>query len=346
MAGGGVLTRGGVAGGVLSGLAGRRVLGLIARRVLAAVPLLLGVIVINFCLIQAAPGSLMDVMTADSQITDPAMIARLRVVYGLDEPAWMQLLRYVGAVLQGDFGYSYRQNQPVLTAILERLPATLLLMASGLMLAAVVGVTAGILAALAVGTVWDSVITGVALLCFAAPSFWLGLMLIILFAVQLEWLPVGGLYTIGAPATGVRGVLDVAQHLVLPGLSLGLFYAAVYTRVMRASMLDVARMDFVRTARAKGLGRVRVVLGHMARNALLPVVTILGLQMGTLLAGSITIETVFGWPGIGLLLLDSVMARNYPVVLGVLVLSASVVLVANILVDLVYLRLDPRIDFR
>jgi peptide/nickel transport system permease protein len=141
-------------------------------------------------------------------------------------------------------------------------------------------------------------------------------------------------------------VLDVARHLILPALSLGLFYAAIYTRVMRASMLEVSRMDFVRTARAKGLSRGRIVLAHIARNALLPVVTILGLQMGTVLAGSITIETVFGWPGIGLLLLDSVMARNYPVVLGVMVLSAVVVILANIVVDLLYMRLDPRIAVR
>jgi peptide/nickel transport system permease protein len=322
------------------------VLRLVLRRLAAAVPLLLGVIIINFCLIQAAPGSLMDVMTSESQITDPAMLAHLREIYGVNDPAWMQLLKYIWSVLHLDFGFSYRQNQTVISAISERLPATLLLMASGLSIAAIVGVCAGIFAALCVGTIWDSLITGIALLCFAAPSFWLGLMLIILFAVQLEWLPVGGMQTIGGP-DGIFGMtIDIARHLVLPALSLGLFYAAIYTRVMRASMLEVARMDFVRTARAKGLGRVRIVLAHMARNALLPVVTILGLQMGTMLAGSITIETVFGWPGIGLLLLDSVMARNYPVVLGVLVMSACVVIVANILVDLAYMRLDPRIALR
>ena len=319
---------------------------LVARRLLAAVPLLLGVIVINFCLIQLAPGSFLDVMTSDSQITDPAMIAHMRQVYGLDQPAWMQLLHYIWSIAHLDFGYSYRQNQPVIDAIRERLPATLLLMGSGLAIAATVGIGAGILAALGVGTAWDTLITAAALLCFAAPSFWLGLMLIILFAVKLEWLPVGDMRTIGGAEAGLAMVADVARHLVLPALSLGLFYAAVYTRVMRASMLEVARMDFVRTARAKGLGRARIVLAHVARNALLPVVTIFGLQLGTVLAGSITIETVFGWPGIGLLLLDSVMARNYPVVLGVLVLSATVVIVANIVVDLVYMRLDPRIVLR
>ena len=328
------------------GVTPRALLRLVLRRLLAAVPLLLGVIVINFCLIQAAPGSFMDVMTSDSQITDPAMIAHMRQVYGLDDPAWLQLLHYIWSILHLDFGFSYRQNQTVLSAIGERLPATLLLMLSGLSIAAVVGVGAGILAALAVGTVWDTIITGLALLCFAAPSFWLGLMLIILFAVRLEWLPVGDMHTIGGPEAGFPMALDVVRHLILPALSLGLFYAAIYTRVMRASMLEVTRMDFVRTARAKGLGRARIVLAHIARNALLPVVTILGLQMGTVLAGSITIETVFGWPGIGLLLLDSVMARNYPVVLGVMVLSATLVILANIAIDLLYMRLDPRIALR
>jgi len=177
---------------------------------------------------------------------------------------------------------------------------------------------------------------------FAAPSFWLGIMLIVLFSVKLGWLPVGGMATIG----GDGGMFDILRHLLLPTLSLGLFYAAIYTRVMRASMLEVAQLDFVRTARAKGLSRNQVTISHVLRNALLPVVTILGVQMGTVLAGSVVIESVFSWPGIGALLFDSVSSRNYPVVLGIMVLSSLVVIAANIAVDLVYMWLDPRIEIR
>jgi len=167
-------------------------------------------------------------------------------------------------------------------------------------------------------------------------------MLIILFAVKLGWLPVGGMHTAGAPSGLFNDVMDIARHLVLPAFSLGLFYAAVYARLMRSSMLEVALLDFVRAARAKGLGRMRVILMHIARNALLPVVTLLGLQLGTVLGGSVVVESVFSWPGIGTLLFDSVSSRNYPVVLGILVFSAGVVIVVNMLVDLAYLRLDPR----
>lgn len=315
---------------------------ILRRRLLQAIPLMLGVIVVNFLLIQASPGTLLDVITSDQQITDAATLQRLRVTFGVDQPAWVQLLRYIGAILQLDFGFSYRQNMPVLDAILQRLPATLLLMTSALSVALLVGVTAGMVAASKVRTLWDTAVSVIAVICFAAPSFWLGIMLIILFSVKLGWLPVGGMRTIGADRSGLAGVRDLAAHLVLPAVSLGMLYAAIYARMMRSTMLEVAHLDFVRTARAKGLGRMRVIFAHIFRNALLPVVTLLGLQIGTVLGGSVVVESVFSWPGIGTLLFDSVTSRNYPVVLGVMVFSAGVVIVANILVDLAYLRLDPR----
>jgi peptide/nickel transport system permease protein len=244
-----------------------------------------------------------------------------------------------------DFGFSYRQNMPVIQAIWLHLPATLLLMVSSITLALAVGVAAGVVASMKVRTFWDSLVSVAAMFFFAAPSFWLGIMLIVLFAVKLGWLPVGGMMTIGG-AGGVGGILDILHHLILPTLALGLFYAAIYTRVMRSSMLEVAQLDFVRTARAKGLSRNKVTIAHVLRNALLPVVTILGVQMGTVLAGSVVIESVFSWPGIGSLLFDSVSSRNYPVVLGIMVLGSLVVIAANIAVDLVYMWLDPRIEIR
>jgi peptide/nickel transport system permease protein len=318
---------------------------LLRRRLVQAVPLILGVVVINFCLIQMAPGSFLELMTAENQVSDPNTIALLRKTYGLEDPVWLQLLKYIWALMRFDFGFSYRQNMPVIQAIWIHLPATLLLMVSSITLALAVGVSAGVVASMKVRTFWDSLVSVAAMFFFAAPSFWLGIMLIVLFAVKLGWLPVGGMMTIGG-AGGVGGILDILHHLILPTLALGLFYAAIYARVMRSSMLEVAQLDFVRTARAKGLSRNKVTIAHVLRNALLPVVTILGVQMGTVLAGSVVIESVFSWPGIGSLLFDSVSSRNYPVVLGIMVLGSLVVIAANIAVDLVYMWLDPRIEIR
>jgi len=281
-------------------------------------------------------------MTAENQVSDPTTVELLRKTYGLEDPLWLQFLKYVWALAHLDFGFSYRQNMPVIDAVLIHLPATLLLMLSSIALAFVVGVAAGVVASVKVRTVWDSLVSIAAMFFFAAPSFWLGIMLIVLFALKLGWLPVSGMATIG----GGGGVLDVLRHLILPTLALGLFYAAIYARVMRSAMLEVAQLDFVRAARAKGLSRTKVTLSHVLRNALLPVVTILGVQMGTVLAGSVVIESVFSWPGIGSLLFDSVSSRNYPVVLGIMVLGSLVVIVANIVVDLVYMWLDPRIEIR
>lgn len=318
-------------------------LNLIARRVLQAAPLMLCVIVLNFLLIQMVPGTLLDVMTAEQQVTDPALIERLRTTYGLDQPPAVQLFRYIGAVLRLDLGYSYRHNLPVLDVLLAHLPATLLLMAASILVALIVGMAAGIVSAMKVNTWWDTALSVFAVLCFAAPSFWLGLMLIIVFAVQLGWFPIGGMLTIGLDQGTFGKALDILRHLALPALTLGLFHSAVYARVMRASMLEVSRLDYVRTAHAKGLTERAVVLRHILRNALLPVVTILGLQLGTMLGGSIVVEAVFSWPGIGAVLFDSVMSRNYPVVLGLLVLSSVVVILANMIVDIVYAWLDPRL---
>jgi peptide/nickel transport system permease protein len=319
---------------------------LILRRLLQGIPLLFGVIIINFALMKMVPGSLLDVMTAEQQVTDPAMIERLRHLYGLDQPVLTQLLHYLWSVCRLDLGFSFRQNMPVLDVILAHLPATLILMLASIALAVLVGVGAGVLAAMRVNSLWDTLISTLAVICFAAPSFWLGIMLVILFSVKLGWFPVGGMESIGVTLSPWGQALDILHHLALPAITLGLFYAATYARVMRASMLEVGQMDYVRTAQAKGLSRTRVVLRHQLRNALLPVVTLLGLQLGTVLGGSIVIEAVFSWPGIGQVLFDSVMSRNFPLILGILVLSSLLVIVINIVVDVAYSRLDPRVRSR
>ncbi len=319
---------------------------IVVRRLVQIVPLIFAVIVLNFVLIHLAPGSLFDVMTAEQQVTDPAMLDQLRHTYGVDQPTWIQLVKYIWSVMQLDLGFSYRQNAPVLDVIMQQLPATVILMLAATAIALLVGITAGVLAAVKVNTIWDNLISLGAVFFFAAPSFWLGIMMTILFAVKLGWIPVGGMRTIGSDHGVIGDALNVMHHLVLPATALGLFYAATYARVMRASMLEVFRLDFVRTARAKGLSPGRVLVAHVMRNALLPIITLLGLQLGTMLGGSVVIEAVFSWPGIGSLLFDSVMSRNFPMVLGVLVLGSLLVAVCNATVDLLYLRLDPRIRAR
>jgi len=213
---------------------------LLRRRLLQAVPLMLGVVVINFVLIHLAPGSFLELMTAENQVSDPATVELLRKTYGLEDPVWLQLLKYIWALLHFDFGFSYRQNMPVIQAIAINLPATILLMVSSITLAFAIGVSAGVVASVKVRTVWDTLVSVAAMFFFAAPSFWLGIMMIVLFAVKLGWMPVGGLQTIGGASSGIGWVLDILHHLVLPTLALGLFYAAIYARVMRSSMLEVA----------------------------------------------------------------------------------------------------------
>jgi peptide/nickel transport system permease protein len=315
----------------------------VLRRLALALPLMFGVIVLSFVLIKAAPGDFLDVMTSDMQMADPAMIAELRTTYGLDQPGYVQLARYVWAVLHFDLGFSYRQGIPVIQAIVERLPATLLLVISGIGLAVLLGTAGGVYAATRVHRPADRIVSMLGLFLYAAPSFWLGLMFITLFSVKLGWLPVGDMQSYTLTGGAWSRTLDILYHLIMPAVSLGLFQAGIYLRVTRASMLEVAHLDFVRTAYAKGQTRQGVVWRHMLRNALLPVVTLAGMQFGAVLGGTVVIETVFGWPGIGSLLFDGVVNRDYPIVLGALILSSLVVVVVNLLTDLIYTRLDPRL---
>ena len=318
----------------------------VRRRLIQLVPVIFGIIIINFILLNLAPGDLVDILAADEQITEPDVLDRLRAEYGLDKPIYVQLFNYIGNVLVLDMGYSYQHTQPVFDTIVERLPATLILMTASMGLALIAGVLAGVIASLKVNTLYDNIISVIAIIFFAAPSFWIGLMMIVLFAVKLRLLPVNGMFTIGGEYSILGQVWDVARHLIMPTLALGLFYAAIYARVMRASMLEVFGLDFIRVARAKGLSNGRVAFKHVLRNALLPVVTLFGLQLGTMLAGAVVVESVFSWPGIGTLVFDAVLGRNFPLVMGVLLFCSVMVMTANLAVDLIYMRLDPRIELR
>ncbi len=290
------------------------------------------------------PGDAVDVIAGEAGAATPEYMQQLRELYGLDKPVYMQLISYITQLMQFDLGYSFRYNMPVSELLLDRLLSTLLLMGVALFLAILLGNILGILSARKINGWFDSIVAVLALVAFATPLFWSGLMAIILFSATLGWLPSGGIETIGANYTGWDRVLDVGKHMVMPVMSLVLYFTAVYTRLMRASMLEVLGQDFITTARAKGLSEKIVIFKHALRNALLPVITMIGLQMGALIGGSVLVETVFSWPGIGRLAYEAVFQRDVNVLLGILFISSVVVLVANILVDIAYVLVDPRVE--
>ena len=319
------------------------VLPLALRRLAASGPTLLIILAGLFLLLQLAPGDTVDALVAQMGGGDAVMIAQLRQFYGLDASVPVQLGRYLWRLVQLDLGYSAIYAKPVLDVILERLPATLLLMVSALSFAFAAGLVLGVLAARRVNHWPDTMISTLGLVFYATPSFWFGLMGIVLFSIHLAWLPSGGFETIGSGLTGLERVLDIARYLVLPTMTLALGFLAVYLRIMRASMLEVLSLDFVRTARSKGLAETAVVVRHVLRNALLPMVTLVGLQAGTMLGGSVVVESVFALPGLGRLAYESVVQRDLNTLLGIVFISAVLVIVINFVVDMAYARLDPRI---
>jgi peptide/nickel transport system permease protein len=321
-----------------------RLLRVLARRLVQAIPIVVGIAVFNFLLLHLAPGDAADVLAGEAGGASPEYVEQLRARFGLDQPLPVQLGRYLANVATLDLGFSFRHNKTVAELIASRLPATLLLMVAAVTTAFLSGIALGVTAARRVRRPADSLISVFALIAYATPIFWIGLMLILLFSVQLGWLPSGGLETVGADLTGLDRVVDVARHMILPTVTLALFFLALYTRLMRASMLEVYGQDFITTARAKGLSEGRVAWRHVLRNALLPMVTMLGLQIGSLLGGSVLVETVFGWPGLGRLAFEAVFQRDHNLLLGILLLSSVLVVIANVLVDLLYARLDPRIE--
>src|SRR3954467_3362949 len=320
-----------------------RILALASRRLLASIPTLVIILAGLFLLLQLAPGDTVDALVAQMGGGDAAMVEQLRRYYGLDLPVLVQLVNYLWRLVRLDLGFSAIYGKPVATVIAERLPVTLLLMSASLSLAFAGGTALGILAARRVNRWPDTLISTLGLIFYATPSFWFGLMGIVLFAVTLGWLPSGGYEEIGAGYTGVRCAFDIALHLVMPTVTLALIFLATYLRIMRASMLEVMGLEFVRAARAKGLSETAVFVRHAFRNALLPIVTLIGLQAGTMLGGSVVVESVFALPGLGRLAYESVVQRDLNTLLGITFVSALLVIAVNFLVDLVYARLDPRI---
>lgn len=314
-------------------------------RLIQGLALVLAVVVLNFVLVHAAPGDPVETIAGASGGMSEELKAELRAQYGLDRPLVVQLGVYLGKVVRGDLGQSYFFNVSVAGLIAERVPATLLLVMASVLAAFVIGTALGVMSSRKPNGALSQSITVLSLVGFAAPVFWTGIMLIILFASVLPVFPVSGMRAVESvtEAGGLADVIDVLHHLVLPALTLSLVYLAQYSRLARASMLDVLGSDFIRTARAKGLSERVVLYKHALRNAVLPVITILGLQFGNVMAGAILVETVFNWPGLGRLAFESVLRRDYPTILGVLLFSSIVVVIMNQLTDLAYRLVDPRI---
>lgn len=315
----------------------------LARRLVYGAVLMLCVIVLNFFLIHAAPGDAVGAMVAESGGADPAVIAQLRASYGMDQPLYVQLYKYLGKMATGDFGQSFHYDAPVLGIILARLPSTLLLTISAMFVAVIVGTALGVIAALRPQGWRNHFVTLISLVGYATPVFWLGMMVLIVFADHFPLFPAYGLTSVPPPENAWALAVDMAHHLALPVFTLSILFLASYSRISRASMLDVLGSDYIRTARAKGLLESVVVLKHALRNAALPIVTLAGLQLGHAFSGAVLVEVVFSLPGIGPLLYDSIIRHDYPIMLGILFGAAFTVVMANILTDLVYRILDPRI---
>jgi peptide/nickel transport system permease protein len=324
----------------------RRLLVVAGRNLLAALPTAAILVVAYFFLFRLAPGDAADVFAAESGAATEEMMQQLRERFGLDAPLVEQLLNYLANLARGDLGMSPRYGLPVSELILQRLPATLALMGVALTLALAVGIGLGALMASRAGRASDRIASVVVLVLYSVPGFWIGLMLIVLFSIELGWLPSGGAETVASGYRGWELFADRARHIVLPAVTLALFYVAVYARLTRAAFLEVAELDFVKTARAKGVPQLRLALRHILPNALLPVTTVAGIHIGGILGGAVVVETVFSWPGLGRLSFDAIMQRDFGLLLGIILLSSFMVIVVNLLVDLLQAWLDPRIEGR
>lgn len=319
-----------------------QILTLLRKRMISSLFVLLIVVVGCFLVLETAPGDAVDAY-AITFGGDATAMAQMRARWGLDQSIWHRLWAYLAALAQGNLGWSVSFSRPILDVVLERLPKTLILMGMATAVSFSVGSVLGIVAGARPGSFRDRFLSVSSLILYAIPSFFLALVLVIFFSIKLRWLPSSGIETIASDSQGLERVADIITHLILPVTSLSLVYLALYLRVMRASMAEIWQMDFVRALHARGISRPRIVLGHVARNALLPLITMLGLQAAAMLGGSVVIESVFAIPGLGRLAQEAVAARDTPLLLGVILTSAIMVILVNFLVDLIYFWLDPRI---
>lgn len=313
----------------------------IVRRLVLTIPLLIGISFLVFAVVNVIPGDPISVMLGTNPLLapDPAMVEQLRRQYGLDQPLGVQYIRFLGRLLHGDLGRSIQTQEPVLQAVLARLPATLQLAVAAMVVAVAIAVPAGVTAAARQHSVWDHAAVFGSLLGVSIPNFWLALLLMLIFSLELRWLPLSGM------GDWQQGPGDVLRHLVLPAVTLGTSMAALLTRLTRSGMLEVLRQEYVRAARAKGLAQRVVIWRHGLRNALIPVVTVAGIQFGHLLGGSVIVETIFGWPGVGRLAVNAIWKRDLPVIQGTVLIFTLLFVLVNLAVDVLYACLDPRIRY-
>ncbi|HDZ36855.1 MAG TPA: ABC transporter permease [Marinobacter sp.] len=316
----------------------------VIKRVIHGIPIILAIVVVNFFLIRLAPGDAAQVLAGESGAATQEYMDQIRAQFGLDQPLWVQFLNYMKNLLVFDLGYSFRHGREISSLVVERLGATGLLMITSMVMSVGFGIFLGAIAAVRDRTFFSHVIVILSVITYATPLFWVGLMLIIVFSLNLGWFPTSGYATIGVQLSGLQYVFDVARHLVLPATALSFFYMALYTRLMRASMLETLEQDFIKTARAKGLSNSRIVVHHALRNAIIPVLTMAGVQVSAMLGGSVIIESVFGWPGLGLLAYEALFSRDLNLLLGIFFLSSILVVVTNAVVDVIYSMVDPRIS--
>ena len=314
-----------------------------AIRASYAVILLIAVLVLNFSMMHLAPGDVADTISQSMGGADQELLDQIRADYGLDKPFIVQLGRYIGGVLQFDLGFSFFYNQPVTDLILQRLPATLLLVVTAQLLALFIGVIMGVVSARKPNGILSHFVTFLALFGYAAPVFWTGILLLIAFSLKIQLFPVAGMQDVTIEGGFWVHFLDVARHMVLPVITLGSLFLALYSRLARATMMETLGSDFVRTAKAKGLSPNQVVYKHALKNSLSPVITLAGLQFSAVISGAVLVEAVFSWPGLGTLAFQSIIARDIPTILGILFFSALVVIVGNLLTDLALRLVDPRV---
>lgn len=319
---------------------------LAGRRLLTTIPALFIVLIGLFLLLQLAPGDTVDALLAQIGGAEASVIDEMRQYYELDQSTSSRLINYLWRLVHFDLGRSAIYDKPVASVIWERLPVTVLLMSSAMFIAFSLGTLLGVFSAQRVNRWQDVLISILGLIFYAMPSFWFGLMSITFFSVYLNWFPPGGFGSVEKSLSGIAAVLDIAWYLILPTTTLALVYLAIYLRIMRSSLLEVSNLDFVRTAKAKGLAPKKILVKHVLRNALLPMVTLIGLQAGTMLGGSVVIENIFSIPGLGGLAFESVKQRDLNTLLGVVFVSAILVIVINFIVDMLYSKLDPRITSR
>ena len=310
----------------------------IIKRLLQAIPLLIGVSVIGFAMMHLAPGGPLAVYTLNPTITAQD-IERIKHVFGLDQPVYIQYLKWATGMFTGNWGNTFFGGRPVLDVILERVPATFLLMGSGMSVAVVIGMLIGILGAVRRYSLFDYLATTGAMVALSFPTFWFGLMTIFIFSLKLGWLPSGGMFTLG----GDEDILDLMRHLILPTVVLALVLVAQWSRYTRSSFLEVVHQDYIRTAKSKGLSGGRVLFRHAFPNAVAPLIALAGIQLPWLFSGALVTETIFGWPGMGRLFVDSLNMKEYPVLMGMIMITAIAVIIGNLLADVINALIDPRI---